>query len=60
MPVRRVIGEHDRNVQWGAARRWSEALDHVELHVLPDSGYMVCHQQYAQIIDWAQADLSLG
>lgn len=60
VPVRLVIGEHDRNVQWGAARRWSEALDHVELHVLPDSGYMVFHQQYAQIIDWAQADLSLG
>ena len=60
VPVRLVIGEHDRNVQWGAARRWSKALDHVELHVLPDSGYMVFHQQYGQIIDWAQADLTLG
>ncbi|WP_299298005.1 alpha/beta hydrolase [uncultured Tateyamaria sp.] len=55
--VRLVIGEHDRNVQWGAARRWSEALDHVTLEVLPNSGYMVFHQQYAQILDWAHADL---
>jgi len=57
VPVRLVIGEHDRNVQWAAARRWSEALDHVTLNVLPDSGYMVFHQQYSQILDWVQADL---
>ena len=57
VPVRLVIGEHDRNVQWGSARRLAEALDHVSLHVLPDSGYMVFHQQYAQILKWAQEDL---
>lgn len=57
VPVRLVIGEHDRNVQWAAARRWSVALDHVDLHVLPDSGYMVFHQQFGQIINWVQTDL---
>ncbi|WP_415401738.1 alpha/beta fold hydrolase [Tateyamaria sp. SN3-11] len=57
VPVRLVIGEHDRNVQWGAARRWSDELAHVTLDVLPNSGYMVFHQQYAQILDWALADL---
>lgn len=57
VPVRLVIGEHDRNVQWGAARRWSDALGHVTLQVLPNSGYMVFHQQYAQILEWAHADL---
>jgi len=55
--VRLVIGEHDRNVQWAAARRWSGALDHVALEVLPDSGYMVFHQQYTQILDWVAEDL---
>ena len=55
--VRLVIGEHDRNVQWAAARRWSESLDHVALNVLPDSGYMVFHQQYGQILEWVQEDL---
>ncbi len=58
VPVRLVIGEHDRNVQWGAARRWSAALDHVTLHALPDSGYMVFHQQYQQILDWVLSDLA--
>lgn len=58
VPVRLVIGEHDRNVQWGAARRWVEELDHVDLQVLPDSGYMVHHQQYQQVLDWALADLA--
>lgn len=57
VPVRLVIGEHDRNVPWAAARRWSDALDHVSLHVLPDSGYMVFHQQSGQIIEWAAEDL---
>lgn len=60
VPVRLVIGEHDRNVQWAAARRWADALDHVDLHVLPDSGYMVFHQQYGQIIDWVFGDLTQG
>ena len=45
VPVRLVIGEYDRNVQWGAARRWSAKLDHFTLEVLPNSGYMVFHQQ---------------
>lgn len=57
VPVRLVIGEHDRNVQWGAARRWSEMLDQVDLHVLPDSGYMVHHQQYDTILNWMSEDL---
>ena len=59
VPVRLVIGEHDRNVQWGSARRWSEALVQVSLHVLPDSGYLVHHQQYEKILDWLDEDLSL-
>ncbi len=57
IPVRLVIGEHDRNVQWGAARRWSAELDNVDLHVLPDSGYMVHHQQYGKILSWLNDDL---
>lgn len=57
VPVRLVIGEWDRNVQWGAARRWSDELEHVELHVLPDSGYMVHHQRYETILDWLRTDL---
>ena len=57
VPVRLVIGEHDRNVQWSAARRWADELDHVDLHVLPDSGYMVFHQQYGQVLDWVEDDL---
>ena len=56
--VRLVIGENDRNVQWKAAREWSSTLDHVNLHVMPDSGYMVHHQHYSQIIRWAKADLN--
>lgn len=58
VPVRLVIGEHDRNVQWGSARRWSEALDHIDLHVLPESGYMVHHQQFDRIQRWLKDDLS--
>ena len=57
VPVRLVIGENDRNVQWGAARRWSEMLDQVDLHVLPDSGYMVHHQRYETILSWLSEDL---
>lgn len=59
VPVRLVIGEWDRNVQWGPARRWSAELDHVELHVLPDSGYMVHHQQFETILNWLKSDLSV-
>ncbi|MEP3051786.1 MAG: LuxR C-terminal-related transcriptional regulator [Paracoccaceae bacterium] len=58
-PVRLVIGEHDRNVQWTAARRWASALDHVELHVLPDSGYFVQHQQPGQFLAWLKQDLGV-
>ncbi len=57
VPIRLVIGEHDRNVQWGAARRWSDMLDQVELHILPDSGYMVHHQQYGKVLSWLLDDL---
>ena len=57
-PVRLVIGEHDRNVQWAAARRWADELDHVSLHVMRDAGYMVFHQKSAQVLRWARADLS--
>ncbi len=57
-PVRLVIGEHDRNVQWAAAQRWSDELDHVELHVMRDAGYMVFHQQSSQVLKWARSDLS--
>ena len=57
VPVLLVIGEHDRNVQWGAARRWSEMLDQVDLHVLPDSGYMVHHQQYETVLNWMSEEL---
>ena len=60
VPVRMVIGEHDRNVQWSAARRWAEELDHAELHVLPDSGYFVQHQQPAQFLDWLLEDLQIA
>ncbi|MFK7842703.1 MAG: alpha/beta fold hydrolase [Sphingorhabdus sp.] len=59
VPIRLVIGEHDRNVQWTAARRWSKELDFVDLHILPDSGYFVQHQQPAQFLDWMQQDLQL-
>ena len=58
VPVRLVIGEWDRNVQWGPAKRWSAELEHVDLHVLPDSGYMVHHQRYETILNWLEVDLS--
>ena len=57
VPVRLVIGEWDRNVQWGAAKRWSAEFDHVDLQVLPNSGYMVHHQQFETILNWLKADL---
>ncbi len=56
-PVRLVIGENDRNVQWRSAREWSDELDHVTLQVMPNSGYMVHHQHYSQILRWVKADL---
>ena len=56
-PVRLVIGENDRNVQWAAARRWSDAEAHISLHTMPDSGYLVHHQHNAKFIDWAKSDL---
>jgi len=56
VPVRFVIGEHDRNVQWRSARAFAEALDHVTLHVMPDSGYLVHHQHSDQILKWVRAD----
>lgn len=59
VPIRLVIGEHDRNVQWAAARHWDATLDHAQLVVLPDSGYFVQHQQPAQFLDWMLADLGL-
>ena len=57
--VRLVIGEHDNNVQWSAARRWASELNHVELSILPDSGYFVQHQQPAQFLDWLKQDLAI-
>ena len=59
IPVRLVIGADDCNVQWSAARRWAAQLNHVELCILPDSGYFVQHQQPGQFLDWICADLKL-
>jgi len=58
IPVRFVIGENDRNVQWNSAQEWNDKLDHVNLHILPDSGYMVHHQQFGQILSWLDQDLT--
>ena len=58
VPVRFVIGEHDRNVQWRSARAFADSLEHVTLHVMPDSGYLVHHQHSNQILRWVQADVS--
>jgi len=58
VPVRLVIGENDRNVQWKSAQMWSDKLVNVSLHILPDSGYMVHHQQFGQILEWLGNDLS--
>jgi pimeloyl-ACP methyl ester carboxylesterase/DNA-binding NarL/FixJ family response regulator len=58
VPVRLVIGENDRNVQWKSAQEWSERLTHVDLHVLPESGYMVHHQQANLLLSWLDSDLS--
>ena len=49
-----AIGEHDRNVQWGAAKRWAAAHDHIKLTILPDSGYLVFYQHNQQILSWAK------
>jgi len=57
--VRMVIGEDDRNVQWAAARRWASQLAHVDLHVLPDSGYFTQHQHPGQFLDWLKEDLQI-
>ena len=59
IPVRMVIGEDDRNVQWAAARRWASELAHVELHVLPDSGYFTQHQHPGQFLVWLKEDLQI-
>ena len=59
-PVRLVIGEHDRNVQWAAAKRWSSAHEHINLHILPNSGYMVLHQQNGQFLRWVKEDIDLS
>ena len=55
--VRLVIGEHDRNVQWAAAKRWASTHDHIRLHILPNSGYMVLHQQNGQCLKWLKEDI---
>jgi len=54
VPVRMAIGEHDRNVQWGAAKRWAAAHNHISLTILPDSGYLVFYQHNQQILSWAK------
>ena len=59
IPVRMVIGEDDRNVQWAAARRWASELDHAELHVLPDSGHFTYHQHPGQFLYWLKEDLKI-
>ena len=59
IPIRMVIGEHDCNVQWSAARRWASQLDHASLHVLADSGYFVQHQQPSQFLNWMKQDLQI-
>ncbi|MEO1708509.1 MAG: alpha/beta fold hydrolase [Pseudomonadota bacterium] len=58
-PIRLVIGEHDRNVQWAASERWAAGHDHIDLHILPNSGYMVFHQQNGQFLKWAIEDMKL-
>lgn len=59
VPIRMVIGEHDCNVQWAAARRWASELPHAKLHILEDSGYFVQHQQPTQFLDWMKQDLRI-
>ena len=54
VPIQMAIGEHDRNVQWGAAKRWAAAHDHIKLTILPDSGYLVFYQHNQQILSWAK------
>ena len=58
VPIRFVIGEHDRNVQWRSARGFAEEHDHVTLSVMRDSGYLVHHQHSDQILRWVQADVN--
>ncbi|MEO0674921.1 MAG: alpha/beta fold hydrolase [Pseudomonadota bacterium] len=57
VPIQMAIGEHDRNVQWGAAKRWAAAYDHIKLTVLPDSGYLVFYQHNQQILTLAKDDV---
>jgi len=57
VPIRLVIGEHDRNVQWVASKRWAAEHDHIDLNILPNSGYMVLHQQNGQFLKWAKEDI---
>lgn len=54
VPIQMAIGEHDRNVQWGAAKRWAAEHDYIKLTILPDSGYLVFYQQNQQILSWAK------
>ncbi len=58
VPIRLVIGEHDRNVPWAAAKRHAKEQDHISLHILQDSGYLVHHQQGRQLVRWAAAELA--
>ena len=58
VPVKMAIGEHDRNVQWGAAKRWAAAHDHISLTILPDSGYLVFYQHNQQMLTWAKERLN--
>ena len=57
VPIQMAIGEHDRNVQWGAAKRWAKAHDHINLTILPDSGYLVFYQHNQQMRGWAIKNL---
>lgn len=60
VPVRLVIGEDDRNVQWNAARKWASQCHHIDLQTLPDSGYFVQHQQPGWFLDWIKQDLKIA
>ncbi len=59
VPVRLVIGEHDRNVQWNAARKWAGELPHVALEILPNCGYLAHHQQGPVFLKWLKSDLNM-
>lgn len=60
VPIRFVIGENDRHVQWGAARKWAAASDNITLDVMPNSGFLVHHQHSGQILRWVQGDMRAG